>query len=66
MARSTPIAFSVDEGSRFLLQEGKFAELRARDASLYSSLSQLSPQEREALIDYLQSQVPLKEFEQAA
>ena len=60
------VAFLLDEGSRFLLQEGKFAELRARDASLYGSLSQLSPQEREALIGYLQSQVPLKEFELVA
>lgn len=60
------IAFLLDEGSRFLLQEGKFAELRARDASLYSSLSQLNPEERDALIGYLQSQVPLKEFEQVA
>jgi type I restriction enzyme R subunit len=60
------VAFLLDEGSRFLLQEGKFAELRARDASLYGSLSQLSPDEREALIGYLQSQVPLKDFEQVA
>ena len=60
------VAFMLDEGSRFLLQEGKFAELRARDASLYGSLSQLEPQEREALIGYLQSQVPLKEFELVA
>jgi type I restriction enzyme R subunit len=60
------VAFLLDEASRFLLQEGKFAELRARDASLYSSLSQLEPQEREALIGYLHSQVSLKDFEQAA
>jgi type I restriction enzyme R subunit len=60
------VAFLLDEGSRFLLQEGKFADLRARDASLYGSLSQLSPQEREALIGYLQSQVPIKEFAQVA
>ena len=60
------VAFLLDEGSRFLLQEGKFAELRARDASLYGSLSQLEPQEREALIGYLQSQVPLKDFAQVA
>ncbi len=59
------VAFLLDEACRHLLQEGKFAELRACDASLYNSLSQLSPQEREALIGYLQSQVPLKEFEQA-
>ena len=60
------IAFLLDEGSRFLLQEGKFAELSARDASLYGSLSKLSMEEREALIEYLQSQLPLKEFESAA
>lgn len=59
-------AEAVDEGSRFLLQEGKFADLRARDASLFNSLSQLESQEREALIGYLQSQVPLKEFELVA
>jgi type I restriction enzyme R subunit len=60
------VAFLLDEGSRLLLQDGEFAELRARDASLYRSLSQLEPQEREALIGYLQSQVPLKEFEMVA
>ena len=60
------VAFLLDEGSRFLLQEGNFAALRARDASLFASLSHLEPQEREALIGYLQSQVPLKDFEQAA
>jgi hypothetical protein len=60
------VAFLLDEASRFLLQEGKFAELRARDASLYASLSQLEPQEREALIGYLQSQVQLKNFEEVA
>jgi type I restriction enzyme R subunit len=60
------VAFLLDERSRFLLQEGKFADLRARDASLYGSLSQLEPQEREALIGYLQSQVTLKDFAQVA
>jgi type I restriction enzyme R subunit len=60
------VAFLLDDRSRFLLQEGKFADLRARDASLYGSLSQLDQQEREALIGYLQSQVPLKDFELAA
>lgn len=60
------VAFLLDEGSRLLLQEGKFAELRARDANLYDSLLRLEPQECEALIGYLQSQVPLKEFERVA
>jgi type I restriction enzyme, R subunit len=59
-------AFLLDEQSRRLLEEGKFAELRSRDASLFNSLSQLAVQEREALISYLQSQVPLREFELAA
>ena len=60
------VAFLLDEQSRMLLVEGRFAELRARDASLFASLSQLAAEERGALIGYLQSQVPLKEFEQAA
>jgi type I restriction enzyme R subunit len=60
------VAFLLDAQSRMLLEEGRFAELRACDASLFGSLSQLSPQEREALIGYLQSQVPIKEFEQVA
>lgn len=60
------VAFLLDEGSRSLLQEGKFAELRARDPSLYGALSQLEPPEREALIGYLQSQVPLTDFTLAA
>jgi len=59
-------AFLLDEGSRALLQEGKFAELRARDASLYGALSELPPEERQALISYLDSAVPLQDFEQAA
>ena len=60
------VAFLLDEGSRFLLEQGKFAELRARDASLYGSLSQLEPEEREALVGYLRSEVALKEFALAA
>jgi hypothetical protein len=64
--RTVFVAFLLDEQSRMLLEEGGFAELSARDASLYGSLSQLTAQERGALIGYLQSQVPLKEFERAA
>lgn len=60
------VAFLLDEGSRFLLQEGKFADLRARDPSLYGALSRPAPAEREALVGYLQSQVPLREFELVA
>jgi type I restriction enzyme, R subunit len=60
------VAFLLDEQSRTLLLEGRFAELRARDASLFASLSQLTADERGALIGYLQSQVPLKDFKQAA
>ncbi len=60
------VAFLLDERCRLLLQERKFAELRSRDASLYESLSQLEPQEREALIGYLQSHVPLKDFAEVA
>ena len=60
------VAFLLDPQSRMLLEEGRFAELRARDASLYGSLAKLDPEEREALVGYLQSQVSLKNFEQVA
>ena len=49
-----------------LLETGRFAELRTRDANLYGSLSELTPPEKEALVGYLQSQVPLKEFDEVA
>jgi type I restriction enzyme R subunit len=64
--RTVFVAFLLDPQSRMLLESGLFPELRARDASLYLSLSQLSPHEREALVGYLQSQVPLREFDQVA
>ena len=60
------VAFLLDPENRTLLEEGRFAELRARDASLFASLSQLPVQERTALIGYLQSQVHLSDFEIAA
>jgi hypothetical protein len=44
------VAFLLDAQSRMLLEDGRFAELRARDASLFNSLSKLSPEERQALI----------------
>ena len=52
-----------DAESRLMLEQGRFAELRARDSNLFGSLQRLAPPERETLIGYLQSQVPLKEFE---
>lgn len=60
------VAFLLDEESRRLLQEGRFPELRARDASLYTALSGLPLEERTKLITYLQTAVPLKDFERAA
>ena len=60
------VAFLLDPPCRLVLESGAFADLRARDPSLYGSLSQLPAPEREALIGYLQSQVPLKEFEEVA
>ena len=64
--RTVFTAFLLDPDCRARLTEGRFAELRARDASLYGSLSQLSVQERDTLLRYLQSQVSLKQFELAA
>ncbi|MEO8165638.1 MAG: DEAD/DEAH box helicase family protein, partial [Betaproteobacteria bacterium] len=40
--RTVFTAFLLDPDSRAMLTEGRFAELRARDASVYGSLSQLS------------------------
>lgn len=64
--RTVFTAFLLDPDCRAMLTEGRFAELRARDASLYGSLSQLRIQERNTLLGYLQSQVSLKQFERAA
>jgi hypothetical protein len=60
------ISFLLDPQSRMLLETGRFAEFRARDANLYGSQSELSPPEKEALVGYLQSQVPLEEFDEVA
>jgi len=63
--RTVFVAFLLDPKSRALLEEGDFAELIARDQTLFGSLSKLPIHERTALIGYLQAQVPLKEFELA-
>lgn len=59
-------AFLLSPHSRMLLEEGRFPELRAQDANLYASLSKLEPEERKALVAYLQSQVSLKDYEKVA
>lgn len=64
--RTVFTAFLLDADCRTMLVEGRFAELRAHDASLYGSLSLLSTQERDTLLGYLQSEVSLKQFELAA
>ncbi len=60
------VAFLLDPVSRKLLGQGKFPDLRARDANLYGALSSLPPTEREALVRYVQTEVLLKDFEKAA
>ncbi len=60
------VAFLLDPQCRMLLKDGRFAELRARDPNLYGSLQQLSPAERETVIQYLQSNVSLDSFVEAA
>ncbi|MSR60597.1 MAG: DEAD/DEAH box helicase [Planctomycetaceae bacterium] len=59
-------AFLLDPECRVLIEEGRFAELRARDASLYGSLSSLPPVERQTLIQYLRTNVCQSDFDQAA
>lgn len=60
------IAFLLDPPSRLLLERQQFADLRTRDPNLFGALQTLEPAEREALIGYLQTQVPLQDFEMVA
>ena len=59
-------AFLLDPQSRLLLDEGRFAGLRARDPSLFAALQRLAPPEREVIVQYLRSNVALSAFEKAA
>jgi type I restriction enzyme R subunit len=60
------VAFLLDPQNRMLLEDGRFADLRARDPNLFGSLQQLGTEERETLITYLRMNVPLGDFEQVA
>ena len=64
--RTLFIAFLLDPMSRFMLEEGRFGELRARDPSLFASLQRLESTEREAIVSYLRSNVALDVFEKVA
>jgi type I restriction enzyme R subunit len=64
--RTVFVAFLLDPGSRRLLEQGKFPDLRARDPNLHAALSALPAEERDALIRYLRAEVSLKDFEKAA
>ena len=64
--RTVFVAFLLDPVSRKLLEQGKFPDLRARDANLYGALSALPVSEREALVRYLQTEVSLQDFDKAA
>ena len=64
--RTVFVAFLLDPVSRKLVEEGKFPDLRARDANLYGALSALPQSEGEALVRYLQTEVSLKDFDKAA
>ena len=60
------VAFLLDPPCRQLLEDGRFAELRARDASLYASLTKLTPEDRARLLRHLRANVALSDFERAA
>ena len=64
--RTVFVAFLLDPTSRQLLELGRFPDLRARDPNLHAALSALPPEEREALVGYLKTEVSLKDFEKAA
>ncbi len=59
-------SFLLDAGCRQLLEDGRFAELRARDAGLYQSLARLPPAERANLLTYLRDNIPLSDYKQVA
>jgi len=63
--RTVFTSFLLDSHCRNLLADGHFADLRARDANLHGSLMELTPEERNGMIGYLQSSVQLQEFEKA-
>ena len=58
-------SYLLNPTARQLIEEGKFAELRASDAGLYRAISSLAPAERGALIEYIRAEVPLSEFVKA-
>ncbi len=64
--RTLFIAFLLDPQCRLMLEEGRFAELRARDPNLFGSLQRLAPEERETIVQYLRANVTLSPFEQVA
>ena len=64
--RTVFVAFLLEPQCRMLLEDGRFAELRARDPNLYGSLQQLTPEEREELVFYLRANVVLGSFVEAA
>lgn len=64
--RTVFVAFLLDPAWRKLLEQGKFPDLRARDANLYGALAGLPVPEREALVRYLQTEVSLHDFDKAA
>jgi hypothetical protein len=64
--RTLFIAFLLDPQSRFLVENGRFAELRSRDPNLFESLQRLAPSEREKVVNYLRSNISLSDFERAA
>jgi type I restriction enzyme R subunit len=64
--RTVFVAFLLDPTSRQLLELRRFPDLRAHDPNLHAALSALPASEREALVDYLKTEVALKDFEKAA
>ena len=64
--RALFIAVLLTPACRQLLEEGRFAELRSQDATLYQALTGLSPEERTTMIGYVQRAVVLRDYEHAA
>ena len=64
--RTIFLAFLLDPLCRQALVEGRFADLRARDAGLSHALAALPPEDREVMVRYIQVEIPLSDYDQAA
>ncbi|MCX7046663.1 MAG: DEAD/DEAH box helicase family protein [Candidatus Sumerlaeota bacterium] len=59
-------AYLLSPEARKMMEEGRFAEMRACDAGLHEAIAALTPNERASMMAYLRAEVPLDSFLKAA